>query len=188
MDDRDEQARIDAALVERAVSQGDVRAFELLVRRHQGMVRAQLRRLLGDDAAMADDLAQDTFVIAWRRLEQFRGEARFGTWLYRIAHTRFLQHLRSRRGQVVQVPDSSVDEGEMPRAEGDSPALRLDLEGALRHLSADQRAALMYCVQMGLSHEEAAVVLDMPLGTVKTHVARGKARLRLLLHAWAPEN
>lgn len=189
MDDRDAQSRIDAALVERVVRDGDTRAFELLVRRHQGLVRAQLRRLLGRDAAMADDLAQDTFVIAWRKLQQFRGDARFGTWLYRIAYSCFLQHLRGERGQPTQQPvELDLAEAEMPHAETGTPELKLDLDAALLQLSAEQRAALMYCVQIGLSHEEAAVVLEMPLGSVKTHVARGKAKLRQLLQDWAPLN
>ena len=183
MDDADAQARIDAALVERALRDGDPRAFELLVRRHQGLVRAQLRRLLLDDPATADDLAQETFVIAWRKLEQFRGDARFGTWLYRIAHACFLQWLRSRRARPQGVAGLELVEDHA--ALHATPELKLDLEAALRRLSADQRAALLYCVQLGLSHEEAAEVMAMPLGSVKTHVTRGKARLRELLQDWA---
>ena len=99
MVDRDAQARIDAALVLRAQQPDGAGAFEQLVRRHQGLVRAQLRRLLGDDPALADDLAQEVFVLAWRKLDQFRGESRFGTWLYRIAYSCFLQHVRGRGGR-----------------------------------------------------------------------------------------
>lgn len=182
MDDRDAQARIDAALVLRAAQPDGAQAFEQLVRRHQGLVRAQLRRLVGDDVALADDLAQEVFVLAWRKLGQFRGESRFGTWLYRIAYACFLQHLRGRggRGQEVQALDE--DEGAVESA----PEWGLDLDAAMRRLSINQRAALLYCVQLEFTHEEAAVVLDMPLGTVKTNVARGKARLRQLLKDWAP--
>lgn len=184
MDDSDAQARIDAALVERAVRDGDPRVFDMLVRRHQGLVRAQLRRLLQGDAATADDLAQEAFLLAWRKLDQFRGEARFGTWLHRIAHTCFLQHVRARRPHASE--EEAVDALEVDPARSGSagPALRLDLDAALRQLSANQRAALLYCAQLGLSHEEAAHVMNLPLGTVKTHIARGKARLRTLLEAW----
>lgn len=186
MDDRDAEARIDAALVERALRDSDARVFEILVRRHQGLVRAQLRRLLRDDPASADDLAQDAFILAWRKLEQFRGESRFGTWLYRIAYSCFLQHLRSKDGRdrKARVLDldaaGSVDDGR--------PELGLDLDAALQRLSQNQRSTLLYCVQLGLSHDEAAVVLDMPLGSVKTHITRGKARLRQLLQDWAPDD
>ncbi|MGQ3092563.1 MAG: RNA polymerase sigma factor [Roseateles sp.] len=185
VDDQEAQARIDATLVARAVGDGDTRAFELLVRRHQGLVRAQLRRLLFDDPATADDLAQETFVIAWRKLAQFRGDARFGTWLYRIAHSCFLQFLRSKRGQLQGAVDLDLVEAGAHPALHATPELKLDLDAAMRRLSTDQRAALLYCVQLGLSHEEAAVVMGMPLGSVKTHVSRGKAKLRQLLQDWA---
>ncbi len=184
MDDRDADARLDALLVERAVRDGDTRAFEILVRRHQGLVRAQLRRLLVDDPATADDLAQEAFALAWRKLAQFRGESRFSTWIYRIAYSCFLQFLRSRRGREAVL---SIDpDHEAEDAHGGDLALGLDLASAMRRLSGNQRAALLYCVQLGLSHEEAAQVLDMPLGSVKTHCLRGKARLRELLKDWNP--
>lgn len=188
MDDRDAQARIDAVLVRRAVRDGDASAFEMLVRRHQGMVRAQLRRLLGDHWALADDLAQETFVLAWRKLGQFRGESRFTTWLYRIAHSCFQQHWRSKGWRVQQESALDGDDAEVARIDGADPGLGLDLDAALRRLSDNQQAALLYCVQLELSHEEAALVLDMPLGSVKTHVARGKARLRQLLQDRAPNH
>jgi RNA polymerase sigma factor (sigma-70 family) len=185
MDEHDAPSRLDAALVERAVRDADTRAFERLVRRHQGFVRAQLRRLLGHDAALADDLAQETFVLAWRNLAQFRGDARFATWLYRIAHNCFLQSLRrqGRQAEGVALDADGAPEAEAPPLD---PALRLDLDAALQQLPTLQRAALLYCVQMGLSHPEAAEVMGLPLGTVKTHVLRGKARLRVLLQDWAP--
>lgn len=184
MGDRDAQARIDAALVLRAAQPDGAQAFEQLVRRHQGLVRAQLRRLVGDDVALADDLAQETFVLAWRKLGQFRGESRFATWLYRIAYSCFLQHLRGRGGCALEAP--ALDDDPSGSADAPGPEWGLDLDAALRRLSINQRAALMYCVQLEFTHEEAAVVLDMPLGSVKTHVNRGKARLRQLLKDWAP--
>lgn len=184
MHDRDAQARIDRALVARALQQDGAGAFEQLVRRHQGLVRAQLRRLLGDDDALADDLAQESFVLAWRKLAQFRGESRFGTWLYRIAYSCYLQHLRSRAARAGE--ELAMDDHEARGSDGPGPEWGLDIETALRRLSINQRAALLYCVQLEFTHEEAAVVLDMPLGSVKTHVARGKARLRQLLEDWTP--
>jgi RNA polymerase sigma-70 factor (ECF subfamily) len=186
MDDRDAQARIDAALVKRAVQDGDACIFEILVRRHQGLVRAQLRRLLGDDPALADDLAQETFVLAWRKLAQFRGESRFSTWLYRIAYSCFQQYWRSKGLRKRQEMALTGDLDEAPGAVTTTPELGVDIDAALRRLSSNQQAAVMYCAQFGLSHEEAALVLDMPLGSVKTHVARGKAKLRELLQDWAP--
>ena len=175
------EARIDQALVARALLGNDQRAFEQLMRRHQGMVRAQLRRLLHGDAATADDLAQETFLLAWRKLDQFRSEARFSTWLYRIAYACFLQLIRKR-----PLPSGSADDGDLEQLSA-SPQpvdLQLDLERAMRSLSDAEQAVLLHCVQLGLSHEEAAYVLAMPLGTVKTHALRGKAKLKTQLAAW----
>jgi RNA polymerase sigma-70 factor (ECF subfamily) len=175
------EARVDRALVARALLGNDRRAFEQLLRRHQGMVRAQLRRLLRGDEAAADDLAQETFLLAWRKLEQFRGEARFSTWLYRIAYACFLQLLRKRSW-----PAGDGDDGELERlAASPQPVdLQLDVERAMQCLSRAEQTVLLHCVQLGLSHEEAAYVLAMPRGTVKTHATRGKAKLRARLAAW----
>lgn len=173
--------QVDHALVARVLLTEDRRAFEQLMRRHQGMVRAQLRRLLHGDPARADDLAQETFLLAWRKLDQFRGEARFSTWLYRIAYSCFLQARRKRasaaEGGAGDAPDAQI----LPR---DATDLRIDVERAMQRLSAAEQEVLLHVVQLGLSHDEAAYVLAMPLGTVKSHMTRGKARLRALLADW----
>jgi RNA polymerase sigma-70 factor (ECF subfamily) len=175
------EARIDRALMARVLLGDDRNAFEQLLRRHQGMVRAQLRRLLHGDVAAADDLAQETFLLAWRKLDQFRGEARFSTWLYRIAYSCFLQACRKspRSGEHADASEAE----QLPAAEH-SIDLQLDFERAMRRLSAAEQSVLLHCVQMGLSHEEAAYVLALPLGTVKTHATRGKAKLKTWLAAW----
>ena len=176
-----ESEHIDRALVARVLLTDDRRAFEQLVRRHQGMVRAQLRRLLHGDNAEADDLAQETFLLAWRKLHQFRGEARFSTWLYRIAYTCFLQAYRKRSSDAMVM---NSDEIELPTSVRDATELRLDVEKAMRRLSMPEQAVLLHVVQLGLSHDEAAYVLAMPLGTVKSHARRGKAKLRTQLADW----
>jgi RNA polymerase sigma-70 factor (ECF subfamily) len=175
------EARIDQALVARALLGNDHRAFEQLLRRHQGMVRAQLRRLLHGDHAMADDLAQETFLLAWRKLDQFRGDARFATWLYRIAYSCFLQACRKRSWPAGDADDDEVEHLPAPRQAVD---LQMDVERAMRRLSAAEQTVLLHCVQLGLSHDETAYVLAMPLGTVKTHATRGKAKLKTWLAAW----
>lgn len=178
MADSAAEARVDRALVMRVLLDDDRRAFEQLMRRHQGMVRAQLRRLLHGDEAAADDIAQEVFLLAWRKLDQFRGDATFRTWLYRIAWSCFLQAQRRK-----SVPAGDAGEIEPPAAAAPVD-LQLDFERALRHLSDAEQAVLLHCVQLGLSHEEAAFVLAMPLGTVKTHATRGKAKLKSWLAAW----
>jgi RNA polymerase sigma-70 factor (ECF subfamily) len=181
MADSAAEARIDRALVTRVLLSDDRNAFEQLLRRHQGTVRAQLRRLLHGDAATADDLAQETFLLAWRKLDQFRGEARFSTWLYRIAYSCFLQVYRK---NPRLADDTDAGEAERLPAPPQAVDLQLDFERAMRRLSAAEQTVLLHCVLMGLSHEEAAYVLAMPLGTVKTHALRGKAKLKTGLAAW----
>lgn len=185
MADSAAEARIDQTLVARVLLGRDQCAFEQLVRRHQGMVRAQLRRLLRGDEAMADDLAQEAFLLAWRKLDQFRGEARFSTWLYRIAYACFLQACRRRSWPIGDADDGGIEQ--LP-ALSPSMDLQLDIEQAMQRLSVAEQAVLLHCSQLGLSHNEAAYVLAMPLGTVKTHATRGKAKLKAWLAAWRTTN
>jgi RNA polymerase sigma-70 factor (ECF subfamily) len=171
-------ASTDAQLILAASRDGDREAFAELVRRHQSMVRSVLRRLTGGDAALADDLAQEAFLLAWRRLSTFRFEARFTTWLYRIAFNAWQSERRKTR-EVLLGEDEAVPEPEQPGGVG--PEDRMDLERALATLSDGERAALAACYAADLSHEEAARALGIPLGTVKTHILRAKAKLRARL-------
>jgi len=175
------EARLDQALVARIRLGDDARAFEQLVRRHQGLVRAQLRRLLHGDHAAADDLAQDAMLLAWRKIDQFRGDATFATWLHRIAYSCFLQTYRKKS---LPVDDDADADAELLPEPTHAIDLRIDLERAMQRLSTGEQTVLLHCVQLGLSQEETAYVLDMPLGTVKTHAARGKAKLKTWLSAW----
>lgn len=175
------EARIDQALVTRVVLGDDRGAFEQLLRRHQGMVRAQLRRLLHGDVAMADDLAQEAFLLAWRKLDQFRGDAKFSTWIHRIAYSCFLQACRK---QAWLADHAGAGEAELLPAPEQAMDLQLDFDRAMRRLSEAEQTVLLHCMQMGLSHQEAAYVLAMPLGTVKTHAIRGKTKLKTWLAVW----
>lgn len=168
------ESRLDLALVKRVLLHEDRQAFNQLVRRHQSNVRAQLRRLCRDDHAWAEDLAQETFLLAWRKLSQFRSEARFSTWLYRIAHNCFLQAYRQQPIHEMQ-EETLLDQAAGPPQRA---GLQRDLQKALQALPEGERVVMLYHTQMGLSHEETADITGLPLGTVKTHVTRGSARLR----------
>ena len=168
--------------------QGDRPAFTRLVRAHQSRVRLQLRRLTQGDAALADDLAQETFVQAWLHLNDFRGDARQATWLHRIALTRFLMHVR-RPGLPQEWREPDADDTTGPTHDPrDVEGLGRDVERALQALSEIQRLAVVHCFHLDLSHAEAAQVLGLPLGTLKSHLDRAKTRLRELLGAWNPES
>jgi RNA polymerase sigma-70 factor, ECF subfamily len=185
----------DAALIARVVVNDDRHAFAELVRRHQSSVRACLRKLTAGNLALADDLAQETFVLAWRNLKSFRQEARFSTWLYRIATNCWLAEARKRREELlgdadVEVADDELGDADAGPAASDhsrGAALKIDLERAMRVLSDGERAAIVQCYHNDLTHEEAAYVLGMPVGTVKTHVLRAKQKLKMQLAAWAGE-
>jgi RNA polymerase sigma factor (sigma-70 family) len=173
----------DADLVARVLLDDDHHAFAELVRNHQSPVRGLLRNLTRGDMAAADDLAQETFLRAYKNIRSFRGEAKFSTWLYRIAYNCFREEARKRKELV------GIDENQL-EAEPDShtvdPALRQDLMQALQLLPLHERSAVVLCCQNGLSHDEASRVLDIPLGTVKTNVLRGREKLKKMLAAWGP--
>jgi len=171
----------DGDLIARVLVDDDQHAFGELVRRHQSSVRGLLRQLTRTDIALADDLAQETFLRAYKNIRSFRGEARFSTWLYRIAYNCFRENAR-RRKELVGINEEQL-QSEHDHQMAD-PALRHDLMYALSLLPLHERSAVLLCCQNGLSHEEAARVLDIPLGTVKTNVLRGREKLKRTLVAW----
>jgi len=172
-------------LIARVLVSDDHAAYGELVRLHQSTVRRFLRHLTRGDHALADDLAQDTFLQAHRSLAGYRGGSAFGTWLLGIAHN----HWRNARRRPQPVP---VEAGHLAALEPVPSAaamsdLRHDLALALDRLAPDERTALHLCYQQGLSHREIADVLGWPLGTVKTHLNRSKEKLRPLLALWNPK-
>ncbi len=173
----------DADLVARVLVDDDHHAFAELVRNHQSAIRGLLRQLTRSDLALADDLAQETFLRAYKHIRSFRGEAKFSTWLYRIAYNCFREDARKRK-ELVGIDETVLEAQADPQTT--DPALRHDLMQALRLLPLNERSAILLCCQNGLSHEEAAGVLEIPLGTVKTNVLRGREKLKKLLTGWAP--
>lgn len=175
----------DVTLIARVVEKNDQRAFAELVKRYQSQLRYSLRQLTGWDHALADDLAQETFIKAYRSLRQFRGDAKFFTWLYRIAYNNFAAHMRSRK------PEEQLDENAMESlADAREPEsdLHRDLARAMLALSPDQRMALHLHMQRELSHQEVADVMQCPLGTVKSHILRGREKLQSILSSWRPDD
>ena len=154
---------------------GDRSAFGELVRRHGSAVRGLLRRM-GADPATADDMAQDAFLTAFEQIAEFRGEGAFRGWVSRIAARLYVKRWR-REARA----DLLADAGELEAA-GAAPGVaadaRIDLDDALKSLSAPERVCVSLCYGAGLSHAEAAAALNAPLGTVKSHVKRGLDKLR----------
>jgi RNA polymerase sigma factor (sigma-70 family) len=159
----------------RMAAAGDAAAFGVLVRQHQSRLRGFLLRMTRGDGALADDLAQETFLEAFRKIAQF-GEGSFFGWLCAIAWSRFLMEARKRK--LEPLDETMADDA--PAAEHASQ-MRLDLEKAFALLMPVQRAALTLCFAFGLSNQEAAAALNLPLGTLKSHINRGRSRLAALL-------
>lgn len=167
----------DASLVTRVVAGADRAAFELLVRRYQSPLRNFLRRLARDDVARADDLAQETFIKVYASIGTYRAQAKFSTWLYRIAYNTFLNDQRGR------VTESEFEESLHAPAEdtAQSAGNEVDVNNAIRHLTDRQRAVFDLYYRKGMTHEEVTIALDIPLGTVKSDLSRGIERLRQVL-------
>jgi len=155
----------DLALCTRA-AKGDQLAFAALVARHERPLRSFLARM---GSADADDIAQEAFLKAWRFVSSYDGRARFSTWLTRIAWRCLLDEAR-RAGRPAEEPENVIQS-----VEGEGGA---EIEDMLARLTDKERAALILCDGHGWSHSEAADMLQMPHGTLKTTVARAKAKCR----------
>jgi len=164
----------DRALID-AIRGGSEPAFNMLVDRHQQAVRLFLRRLLGNDAD-ADDMAQETFLAAWTNARSFRGDSDLRSWLCGIAWRKARGAQRSWFRRSAR--DTAHHDVFSATAVGALMEDQLAVRAALQSLPLEQRAALMLCLVFGYSHSEAAKILGTALGTVKSHVLRGRERLR----------
>ena len=162
----------DDALVA-AAANGSSEAFAALVERHQQTVRGFLRRTCRD-WAQADDLAQETFLAAWSRLGRLSPGSNVAAWLCGIGYNKQLTALRGARRALGRETAwrEAATEGSEPSMED-----RLALRAAMGDLPPEQRACVALCLAAEFTHAEAAEALGLSLGTVKSHVARGRARL-----------
>jgi RNA polymerase sigma factor (sigma-70 family) len=165
-------AGLDEALVE-AAQNGSTQAFARLVERHQQALRAFLRRACGD-WALADDLAQETFLAAWSRIGRLKAGSSVRAWLCGIGYNKHLTALRS--GARNRVREARYEAERQPTSAAGAED-RMSLEAAMADLPVDQRACVALCLAADFSHAEAAEALGLPLGTVKSHVTRGRSRL-----------
>ena len=152
-------------------------AFGELVRRHGSSVRGLLRRM-GAQSAEADDVAQDAFLAAFERIAEFRGEGTFAGWVKRIAARAYLRRLQRERRLGAFAAEGADEDPHTPAGDADG---RIDLDEALKVLGPAERVCVSLCFGAGLSHGEAAEALNLPLGTVKSHVKRGLDKLRARL-------
>ena len=164
----------DAALV-RSAQGGSDAAFGILVNRHQQALRGFLRRVCRN-WAMADDIAQDVFIAAWSKLDQLEDPDAFRSWITGMAWRRAAEigrsagRRRAREASWVEAQDNGAPDGI-------SAEDNMALSDAMAELTPDQRACVALCLAGSWSHGEAAKTLGIPVGTVKSHIARGRARL-----------
>jgi RNA polymerase sigma-70 factor (ECF subfamily) len=167
-------------------SRGDVDAFEKLVRKHSVFVEATAIRILGNNGAQ--DASQEVWVRVWRDISRFRGECSFSTWLYRItvntcltARKKELRRTTREYGdEMSYLPESRGGEAD-PEAAALNAECREEIQAALVHVRAEHRAALVLRHMQGLSYAEIAEVLEIPSGTAKGWVNRGRAAMLVAL-------
>ena len=163
----------DMELVALVTSSNDQAAFQLLVERHQAAIRGFLRRLAAGDYGTADDLAQETFLMGYRKLHTFKSTGSFLSWLHTIAYRQLLQFTRKHARQQVMAE---------PPEQGHDPGPSVDAEILVQRLmgfvSPEERACLTLAYAAGMSHPEIGKITDLPLGTVKSHIQRGKHKLQ----------
>jgi RNA polymerase sigma factor (sigma-70 family) len=172
----------DVAVVALAMN-GDDAAFGELVRRRQEAIRNLFRRMTRDPT-LADDLAQQAFVAAWKSIRSLKSPAAFGAWLRKLAVNCWLQQARLKKHEVALDEAGAVEAGAVEGGWVSTTAERLDLDRALAALPPDARLCVVLAYSEGMSHAEISDSTAMPLGTVKSHITRGASRLREILHAY----
>ncbi|MDO9091955.1 MAG: RNA polymerase sigma factor RpoE [Rubrivivax sp.] len=187
-------ADADAALVER-VKLGDVRAFEMLVVKYQRRIERLIGRMVRD-VDLVQDIAQETFIRAYRALPQFRGEAAFYTWLYRIAVNSAKKALMDLKrdplvsesamrndedGEETSRAENELTDGETPEALLASKEIAAAVNSAIEALSDDLRQAITLREIEGLSYEEIAEVMNCPIGTVRSRIFRARDAIAVRL-------
>lgn len=163
---------------------GDETAFGAVAAGHQAHIRTFLLRMCGD-RTMADDLAQETFVKAWRNLHRLRDAEAFSVWLRRIAVRVALDALRKVKGEVLL---DEENEPATPLSHAETVNTKIDIEAALMSLSPQARTCILLFYGEGMSHLEVAEETGIPIGTVKSHIARATVRLRAYLAPWRAFN
>ncbi|MEU3498677.1 RNA polymerase sigma factor [Kitasatospora cineracea] len=175
----------DLALVARAAD-GDQQSYAELMRRHTPRMLALATRLLGDPVAAEDDV-QEACLTAWRHLPDFRGEAAFGTWLYRIVTNRCLNTLRARRAELpleATGEPASPDPAASPERAAESRASARDLRAALATLTPEQRACWVLRELHGLSYDEIAEVTGTGEPAVRGRIFRARRQLTEVMAPW----
>ena len=163
----------DNTLIARVISNGDQHAFATLIKKHHSAIRQFLRRLTAGDQASADDIAQEAFIRIFQKLDSFVGKSTFSTWAHKIAYNCFLKYKQKVYHQhELDGFDFSLLEAQVEDIEKD-----LMIERLMNCLNITERTCITLSVSAGMSHQEICIITKLPLGTVKSHINRGKQKL-----------
>jgi RNA polymerase sigma-70 factor, ECF subfamily len=173
----------DLELIQCFLKGGDKKAFTEIVNRYERTLKKYATRLCNGDSYLAEDVVQETFLRAFISLATFREEAKLSTWLHSIAFNCSMAFFRKNKMQICCLDE--VMEVVDVRQDIENIDVGYDLENALNSIATPQQNVFYICVVDGYSHEQAAAITGMPLGTVKTNVRRTKHKLQEYLNAWA---
>lgn len=163
----------DNTLIARIISNGDQHAYATLIKKYQGPIRQFLRRLTAGEQATADDIAQEAFLRIYQKIDTFLGQSSFSTWAHKIAYNCFLKYKQKVYHQYeIDGFDFSLLEANIEDIEKD-----LIIERLVSCLDLAERACVTLSVSAGMSHQEISTITKFPLGTVKSHINRGKQKL-----------
>jgi len=169
-------------LIAKVLINNDQQAFTHIVEFYQQAVRQYCRRLCAPDISLADDIAQETFWQAYRKLKLYSAKGTFQGWLFRIAYFQFLQYLRKyKKAHSLTDDDGNIDDIAV-LGHAQQVSNNRDIEAAMTHLKANERICLTLQFSFGYSQTEISDILKMPLGSVKSHSKRGKDKLSEIFH------
>jgi len=162
----------DKSLIALVLLNNDHRAFEKIVVKYQSDVRGLFVKLTNGNKALADDLAQDSFIRVYKYLKTFKATADFSTWLYRVSYNVFIDYTKSlkKTNDIVGYDCVSDDDKDV--------GSEIDLQNAMRVLNENEKVAILLHYDKGYSHIEIAKIMEIPLGTVKTNILRAKEKLK----------
>ncbi len=161
----------DIDLIRRVTGNNDHYAFGMLIDKHQCAIRSLLFKLTRGDKVITDDLSQEVFIRVFKHLKTFKASAQFSTWLYRITLNVYYDHQKKLKHQYID----SLNE---PSIEPEPYENKIDILKALELLNEKEKLAVILNYEKGFSHSEIAKIMKLPIGTVKTNILRGKAKLK----------